>query len=49
MKASGMQFSLGFMKPIPVWPFGSDSSSGRLVQAARLVLLIRGLASAARM
>jgi CubicO group peptidase (beta-lactamase class C family) len=28
MKASGMQFSLGFMKPIPVWPFGSDSSFG---------------------
>ena len=28
LKASGAQFSLGFMKPSPVWPFGSDSSFG---------------------
>ena len=28
MKTSGVQFSLGFMKPSPVWPFGSPSSFG---------------------
>jgi CubicO group peptidase (beta-lactamase class C family) len=28
MKADGVQFSLGFMKPSPTWPFGSDSSFG---------------------
>jgi CubicO group peptidase (beta-lactamase class C family) len=28
MKADGVQFSLGFMKPGPVWPFGSPSSFG---------------------
>jgi len=28
MKADGMQFSLGFMKPSTVWPFGSASSFG---------------------
>jgi CubicO group peptidase (beta-lactamase class C family) len=28
MKADGVQFSLGFMKPSPVWPFGSPSSFG---------------------
>jgi CubicO group peptidase (beta-lactamase class C family) len=28
MKTSGVQFSLGFMKPSPVWPFGSARSFG---------------------
>jgi CubicO group peptidase (beta-lactamase class C family) len=28
MKAEGVQFSLGFMKPSTVWPFGSASSFG---------------------
>ena len=28
MKGEGVQFSLGFMKPSPVWPFGSASSFG---------------------
>lgn len=28
MKACGVQFSLGFMKPSPVWPFGSPESFG---------------------
>lgn len=28
MKADGVQFSLGFMKPSSVWPFGSASSFG---------------------
>jgi CubicO group peptidase (beta-lactamase class C family) len=28
MKTSGVQFSLGFMKPSAVWPFGSASSFG---------------------
>ena len=28
MKTSGVQFSLGFMKPSPLWPFGSSSSFG---------------------
>lgn len=28
MKADGIKFSLGFMKPSPVWPFGSNSSFG---------------------
>jgi len=28
MKVDGVQFSLGFMKPTPVWPFGSASSFG---------------------
>jgi CubicO group peptidase (beta-lactamase class C family) len=28
MKTSGVQFSLGFMKPSPVWPFGSADSFG---------------------
>lgn len=28
MKADGIKFSLGFMKPSPVWPFGSTSSFG---------------------
>ena len=28
MKANGVQFSLGFMKPSAVWPFGSASSFG---------------------
>ncbi len=28
MKGEGAQFSLGFMKPSPVWPFGSASSFG---------------------
>jgi CubicO group peptidase (beta-lactamase class C family) len=28
MKTSGIQFSLGFMKPSPVWPFGNPSSFG---------------------
>ena len=28
MKADGMQFSLGFMKPSTVWPFGSANSFG---------------------
>ena len=28
MKADGVQFSLGFMKPTTVWPFGSPSSFG---------------------
>jgi len=28
MKADGIQFSLGFMKPSPTWPFGSDRSFG---------------------
>lgn len=28
MKADGIQFSLGFMKPSPAWPFGSASSFG---------------------
>jgi CubicO group peptidase (beta-lactamase class C family) len=28
LKADGAQFSLGFMKPSPVWPFGSPSSFG---------------------
>lgn len=28
LKADGVQFSLGFMKPSPVWPFGSLSSFG---------------------
>jgi CubicO group peptidase (beta-lactamase class C family) len=28
MKADGVQFSLGFMKPGAVWPFGSPSSFG---------------------
>ena len=28
MKADGIQFSLGFMKPSTVWPFGSASSFG---------------------
>jgi len=28
MKANGVQFSLGFMKPSPVWPFGGPSSFG---------------------
>lgn len=27
-KTSGVQFSLGFMKPSPLWPFGSSSSFG---------------------
>jgi hypothetical protein len=27
MKTNGVQFSLGFMKPISAWPFGSSSSS----------------------
>jgi CubicO group peptidase (beta-lactamase class C family) len=28
MKATGVQFSLGFMKHNPVWPFGSEASFG---------------------
>ncbi len=28
MKADGIKFSLGFMKPSPAWPFGSTSSFG---------------------
>jgi CubicO group peptidase (beta-lactamase class C family) len=28
MKADGIQFSLGFMKSTPAWPFGSDRSFG---------------------
>jgi CubicO group peptidase (beta-lactamase class C family) len=28
MKANGVQFSLGFMKPSPVWPFGGPRSFG---------------------
>jgi CubicO group peptidase (beta-lactamase class C family) len=28
LKGEGVQFSLGFMKPSPVWPFGSASSFG---------------------
>jgi hypothetical protein len=28
MKTDGVQFSLGFMKPGPVWRFGSPSSFG---------------------
>jgi CubicO group peptidase (beta-lactamase class C family) len=28
MRGDGVQFSLGFMKPSPVWPFGSPSSFG---------------------
>jgi len=28
MKSTGIQFSLGFMKPSPVWPFGSSNSFG---------------------
>lgn len=28
MKADGIKFSLGFMKPSPAWPFGSASSFG---------------------
>jgi CubicO group peptidase (beta-lactamase class C family) len=28
MKSSGIQFSLGFMKPSTVWPFGSATSFG---------------------
>ncbi len=28
LKAKGVQFSLGFMKPSAVWPFGSSSSFG---------------------
>jgi CubicO group peptidase (beta-lactamase class C family) len=28
MKADGIQFSLGFMKPSPAWPFGTASSFG---------------------
>lgn len=28
MKTGGVQFSLGFMKPSPVWPLGSASSFG---------------------
>jgi CubicO group peptidase (beta-lactamase class C family) len=28
MKTDGVQFSLGFMKPSPVWPFGSATSFG---------------------
>ena len=27
MKTSGVQFSLGFMKPSPLWPFGSNDRS----------------------
>ena len=28
MKGDGVQFSLGFMKPSPSWPFGSEGSFG---------------------
>ena len=28
LKADGVQFSLGFMKPTPTWPFGNASSFG---------------------
>ena len=28
LKADGVQFSLGFMKPTPTWPFGSTASFG---------------------
>ena len=28
MKGDGIQFSLGFMKPTPIWPFGSARSFG---------------------
>jgi CubicO group peptidase (beta-lactamase class C family) len=28
LKGDGVQFSLGFMKPSAVWPFGSASSFG---------------------
>ena len=28
MKGDGAQYSLGFMKPTPVWPFGSPGSFG---------------------
>src|SRR4030095_14322470 len=28
LKVDGVQFSLGFMKPSPVWPFGSATSFG---------------------
>jgi hypothetical protein len=28
MKADGIQFSLGFMKSTPTWPFGSVRSLG---------------------
>jgi CubicO group peptidase (beta-lactamase class C family) len=28
MKADGIQFSLGFMKPTPIWPFGGARSFG---------------------
>lgn len=28
LKGSGVQFSLGFMKPSPVWPFGNSGSFG---------------------
>jgi hypothetical protein len=28
MRGDGVQFSLGFMKHCPVWPFGSEGSFG---------------------
>jgi hypothetical protein len=45
MKADGIRFSLGFMKPSPVWPFGS-ASSDHPAPAALLALPIRRPASA---
>jgi CubicO group peptidase (beta-lactamase class C family) len=46
MKADGVQFSLGFMKPSPLWPFGGPVRSAHPGPAVLSALPIQPLASA---
>ena len=41
LKGDGVQFSLGFMKPSAVWPFGGAARSGHLEPAVRSASPIR--------